>query len=226
MIKTAKISPTSPSTPTTTDENGTKKPLGVEDFVRLFERYQKSCHVFLHQFYKKGDMAKDLWLEYAKYAARQFRRPEGVTGEGAGGFTATLNKLVNELNEDDKKFVLEQMDEYEEYLQKLNQKTKRRMESIVSLNGSGEPKKPMKKGPGNFLFKWQEIVAGLGEIVNGDGVKEIVEMPDVSKTVELLLPRFKEVLANKEYLEQRNDNDDNDDDDDDDSDSFFEANEE
>ncbi|KAK6511547.1 hypothetical protein TWF481_000460 [Arthrobotrys musiformis] len=267
MIKTAKISPTSSSTPTTTDENGTKKPPGVEDFVRLFERHQKSCHVFLHQFCKKGDMAKDLWLEYAKYAARQFRRPEGVTGEGAGGFTATLNKLVNELNEDDKKVVLEQMDEYEEYLQKLNQKTKRRMESIVSLNGSGEPKKPMKKGPGNFLFKWQElldsteitpaeatggkirhgkdtsvraasgvgldgerrggagkIVAGLGEIVNGDGVKEIVEMPDVSKTVELLLPRFKEVLANKEYLEQRNDNDD--DDDDDDSDSFFEANEE
>ncbi|RVD83303.1 uncharacterized protein DFL_007697 [Arthrobotrys flagrans] len=259
MIKTAKIS----STDSAADENGPKKPPGVEEFVRLFERHQKSCHVFLHQFCKKGDMAKELWLEYAKYAAKQFRRPEGVTGEGAGGFTATLNKLVNELNEEDKKIVLQQMDGYEEYLRKLNQKTKRRMASIVSLN-DGEPRKPLKKGPGNFLFKWQElldsteitpaeatggkvrcgkdtsvraasgvgldgerrggkIVTGLGEIVNGDGAKEIVEMPDVRKTVELLLPRFKEVLANRKYLEKKEEDDD---DDDDDSDSFFEANEE
>ncbi|KAK6510714.1 hypothetical protein TWF506_009817 [Arthrobotrys conoides] len=264
MIKTAKIpSADGTSTPTTTDENGLRKPPGVEEFVRLFERHQKSCHVFLHQFCKKGDMAKELWLEYAKYAAKQFRRPEGVTGEGAGGFTATLNKLVNELNEEDKKVVLQQMDEYEEYLQKLNQKTKRRMASIVSMN-DGELKKPLKKGPGNFLFKWQELldsteitpaeatggkvrcgkdtsvraasgvgldgvrrggksVAGVGEIVNGDGVKEVVEMPDVRKTVELLLPRFKEVLASREYLEKEENG--SDDDDDDDSDSFFEANE-
>ncbi|KAK6529588.1 hypothetical protein TWF281_008758 [Arthrobotrys megalospora] len=261
MIKTAKIPSNEGS-----DENGPKKPPGVEEFVRLFERHQKSCHVFLHQFCKKGDTAKELWLEYAKYAAKQFRRPEGVTGEGAGGFTATLNKLVDELDEEDRKVVLQQMDEYEEYLQKLNQKTKRRMASIVSLN-DGEPKKPLKKGPGNFLFKWQElldsteitpaeatggkarcgkdtsvraasgvdlngerkgakVVVGIGEMMNGDGgVKEIVEMPDVKRTVELLLPRFKEVLAKREYLEKKEDDDD-DDDDDDDSDSFFEANEE
>ncbi|KAK6334944.1 hypothetical protein TWF718_010384 [Orbilia javanica] len=266
MIKTAKV-PSAESSGTGTDENGPKKPPGVEEFVKLFERHQKSCHVFLHQFCKKGDKAKELWLEYAKYAVKQFRRPEGVTGEGAGGFTATLNKLVNELNEEDRKIVLEQMDEYEEYLQKLNQKTKRRMESIVSLN-AGEARKPLKKGPGNFLFKWQElldsteitpaeatggkvrygkdptvraasgvgldgerrtgkIIAGIGEIVNGDGVKEIVEMPDVNKTVELLLPRFKEVLASREYLGKKEEDDKNDDDDDDDdSDSFFEANEE
>ncbi|KAF3185911.1 hypothetical protein TWF225_004891 [Orbilia oligospora] len=270
MIKTAKIpssdSGSGTSTPTN-NENGPKKPPGVEDFVRLFERHQGSCHVFLHQFCKKGDKAKELWLEYAKYAAKQFRRPEGVTGEGAGGFTATLNKLVDELNEEDRKVVLRQMDEYEEYLQKLNQKTKRRMESIISIN-DGELKKPLKKGPGNFLFKWQELldsteitpaeatggkvrsgkdtsvraasgvgldgekrggklVSGIGEIVNGDGVKEVVEMPDVRKTVELLLPRFKEVLASREYLEKKDENDgDDDDDDDDDSDSFFEAKEE
>ncbi|KAK6354116.1 hypothetical protein TWF730_008535 [Orbilia blumenaviensis] len=263
MIKTAKISPTGDN-----DENGPKKAPGAEEFVGLFERHQKSCHVFLHQFCKKGDMAKELWLEYAKYAAKQFRRPEGVTGEGAGGFTATLNKLVDELNEDDRKIVLQQMDDYEAYLQKLNQKTKRRMSSIVSAN-KGELKKPLKKGPGNFLFKWQElldsteitpaeatggrvrcgkdtsvrtasgvgldgerkgakVVAGLGEIVNGDGTKEIVEMPDVKRTVELLLPRFKEVLAKREYLkkEEEKNRDSGDDDDDDDSDSFFEANEE
>ncbi|KAF3159551.1 hypothetical protein TWF788_003731 [Orbilia oligospora] len=273
MIKTAKIPSTEggsgTSTPTN-NENGPKKPPGVEDFVRLFERHQGSCHVFLHQFCKKGDKSKELWLEYAKYAAKQFRRPEGVTGEGAGGFTATLNKLVNELNEEDRKVVLRQMDEYEEYLQKLNQKTKRRMESIVSINDGEQPKKPLKKGPGNFLFKWQELldsteitpaeatggkvrsgkdtsvraasgvgldgekrggklVSGIGEIVNGDGAKEVVEMPDVRKTVELLLPRFKEVLASREYLEKKDENDDgddDDDDDDDDSDSFFEANEE
>ncbi|KAF3931592.1 hypothetical protein ABW19_dt0209793 [Dactylella cylindrospora] len=231
MIKTAKISDPA-------------KPPGVEEFVALFERHQKSCHVFLHQFCKNGQKATELWRDYAKYAAKQFRQSEDAV-EGAGGFTAVLNNLVNELDEDDRKVVAEQMDAYEDYLQKLSKKTDRRMASIVSLSSPVEPRKPTKKGPGNFLFKWQELLdstvvtpseatggkvrsgkdadvraasgvdldgerkvkGGEGEVkgtvnevvVNGGKVKEVVEVPDVRRTVELLLPRFKEVLAKREY---------------------------
>ncbi|KAF3920557.1 hypothetical protein ABW20_dc0110133 [Dactylellina cionopaga] len=276
LIKTAKV----------TAENADKPP-GVEEFVALFERHQKSCHVFLHQFFKKGGKATELWRDYAKYATKQFQRKEGDTADGAGSFTPALNKMVNELSAEDQKVVMKQMDEYEEYLQKLSQKTNRRMASIVAVSDdqNGE-RKPMKRGPGNFLFKWQDLldsteitpseatggkvrsgkdhdvkaasrvdvnaekkeVNGEKKEVNGESdkttngtvdetangtanetangtangtvngiadgmtngvakemangvekIKEAVELPDVKKTVELLLPRFKEVLAGKEY---------------------------
>ncbi|KAJ6259740.1 hypothetical protein Dda_5379 [Drechslerella dactyloides] len=241
MIKTAKIS----------DSSKQSAPPGVEEFVALFERHQKSCHVFLHQFCKNGAKATELWRDYAKYAVKQFRQPEDTsTDGGAGGFDPTLNKLFNELGEEDKRIVAEQMEAYEAYLQELNRKTRRRMASVVASDiasaAAALPKKPTKKGPGNFLFKWQQLldstqitpsVAVGGKVrsgkdadvktasgvdfigdkksvsaaklaaktpANGDeassltssaGSKEAVEMPDVKRTVELLLPRFKEVVA-------------------------------
>ncbi|KAF3902360.1 hypothetical protein AA313_de0208876 [Arthrobotrys entomopaga] len=260
LIKTGKVTP----------EN---KPV-VADFVALFERHQKSVHIFLHQFCKNGDQATTSWREYGKSVIKEFRRKEEDSGEGAGRFTPVLNKLVNELDLKDREVVVQQMEAYEQFLQKLNQKTNRRMASIVSLNDV--QREPLKKGPGNFLYKWQDLLDSTlitpseatggrvrsgkdsdvraassvdmngekkgviangvnGTIVNGtangdsetDGVsddvsgavngvsnettngiltngvasvdKETTEAPDLSRTVELLLPRFKKVLAAREY---------------------------
>ncbi|EPS41869.1 hypothetical protein H072_4178 [Dactylellina haptotyla CBS 200.50] len=243
-IKTGKIS----------TEAGAKEPT-VEDFVALFERHQKSVHRFLHQFCKNGDKTVTAWRDYGKYVATQFQRKEEDTSEGAGRFTPVLNKLVNELADEDRRLVVQQMDEYEEYLQKLNQKTNRRLATIVA---DDEDRKHLKKGPGNFLYKWQNLLDsteitpseatggkvrtgkdkdvraasgvelngekrailtnGVNGVVNGTAngtanevangtanqgengaEKELIEMPDVNRTCELLLSRFKEVLAAREY---------------------------
>ncbi|EWC44577.1 hypothetical protein DRE_06658 [Drechslerella stenobrocha 248] len=245
MIKTAKI----PDTPKQQHPSSSPSAPGVEEFVALFERHQKSCHVFLHQFCKNGAKATELWRDYAKYAVKQFRQPDDATTPGgAGGFAPSLDKLVMGLNEEDRKTVIAQMETYEDYLRALSKKTDRRMASIVAADAAAAakataastPKKQTKKGPGNFLFKWQELLDSTqitpsvatggnvrtgkdsdvkaasgadfsgerkqaqapavadtnGAATVGEVAKETAEMPDVARTVELLLPQFKEVLAN------------------------------
>ncbi|KAF3922666.1 hypothetical protein ABW21_db0202603 [Orbilia brochopaga] len=176
MIKTAKINDSAKQSASASSAPG------VEEFVALFERHQKSCHVFLHQFCKNGAKATELWRDYAKYAVKQFRQPEDTSTEGgAGGFDDTLSKLVNELGEEDRKTITPSV--------AAGGKVRSGKDTDVKT-ASGVDLTSDKKQVSSTKLKMD----GAAAMSNGD-VKETVVMPDVRRTVELLQPRFKEVLA-------------------------------
>lgn len=140
-----------------------KKPLSVEDYVRLLKKHQGSSHRFIHQVFKNGKELSQWYLDYAKHAAIQYRQnrddspsasEDGIAA--AGDLTQDLSKLISALPDDERSLVCSELDKYAEYLQRLTKESQARLKTVVK--NSMTEKSEISYGPGTFLAKWQALI--------------------------------------------------------------------
>jgi len=144
-----------------------------------------------------------------------------VGAAAAGDFTPKLQTLLSTLSERDKTAVLQEIDAHASYLSSLTTASTDSMKTIIRNLAAGRSE--TSKGPGMYLARWQWLMdetatsggpvrSGKSESVRlatavdidgkekGDAAnveevdKSVANPPDVGKTVELLAPRFKEIL--------------------------------
>ncbi|KAL9637362.1 MAG: hypothetical protein Q9164_002227, partial [Protoblastenia rupestris] len=201
----------------------------VEDFCRLLQRHQGSSHRFIHQVLKNGPTLSGWYSKYAAHAAAQYKSKEhGIEGmKAAGNFSASLQGMYSDLNDEEKSKVVREMDRHFDYLTSLTNDSADSMEGIIANLAKDVSLKS--RGPGIYLAKWQSLMDATaitpetaeGTVRSGksqsvrdatrvdtDGAKKSAIaaefpgevsgplQPDVSETVRLLIPRFRESLTN------------------------------
>lgn len=122
----------------------------VGDFVQLLRKHQRSCHVFLHQCCKNDKELTGWYLEWAKYAAMQFKRdvdgdgttkPDdpSITEKGAGSLTPSLHRMFEALTEDKRRQIIPVLDTHSEFLQKMHEQSAARLARVLKSPPSKSP---------------------------------------------------------------------------------------
>ena len=152
LIKVSKIDPKIPESDLPT----------VEDFCRLLQKHQGSSHRFIHQAIKNGKEISDWYHEYSNHAAAQYKqfneaKFENTSNTAAGDFTASLDTLMSNLSEEDRRDVIMELDHHEEFLSSLTRRSKENMDRIVRSFLGQQPCKSQ-SGPGMFLWRWKQFI--------------------------------------------------------------------
>ena len=122
----------------------------VGDFVQLLRKHQRSCHVFLHQCCKNDKELTGWYVEWAKYAATQFKRDMEdystikaddpmVTEKGAGSLTPSLHRMFESLTQEKRQQIIPVLDTHSEFLQKMHQQSAARLARVLKSPPSKTP---------------------------------------------------------------------------------------
>ncbi|KXL48420.1 MAG: hypothetical protein FE78DRAFT_105195 [Acidomyces sp. 'richmondensis'] len=191
---------------------GEEVPPSVEDYVDLLHRHQSSSHKFLHQVAKNGKEVTKWWQEYAHMAAAHFRRNESSapTEITSGGAQKAIEEVFSQLPSSDQKEIKVEIEAYQKYIDCLHKASAERITAVINRTRSTQ------YGPGTYLVRWQHLLDttvitpdkpngpvryGATKSVKEEAQKVVgeglPEFPDVEKTIELLGPRFREIIAGR-----------------------------
>jgi hypothetical protein len=130
------------------DKSGTAVVPTVGDFVQLLRKHQRSCHVFMHQCCKNDKELTGWYLDWAKEAARQFKREHGdefdaddlaMTEKGAGSLTPSLHKLFAALPKETQDKITPILDSHSQFLHSMHEQSSARLASVLKSPPTKNP---------------------------------------------------------------------------------------
>ncbi|KEF52236.1 uncharacterized protein A1O9_11863 [Exophiala aquamarina CBS 119918] len=130
------------------DKGGKSVVPTVGDFVQLLRKHQRSCHVFMHQCCKNDKELTAWYLDWAKAAARQFKREPGeefspdataMTEKGAGSLTPSLLKLFASLPQDTQDKIVPILDSHSRFLSNMHEQSSARLANVLKSPPTKNP---------------------------------------------------------------------------------------
>lgn len=120
----------------------------VGDFVQLLRKHQRSCHVFMHQCCKNDKELTGWYLDWAKGAAKQFKRDPGddfrpddlaMTEKGAGSLTPNLQSLFGALPQEQQDKILPVLDSHSKFLHTMHEQSSHRLSNVLKSPPTKNP---------------------------------------------------------------------------------------
>lgn len=186
----------------------------VEDYIKLLEAHQSSCHRFLHQAIKNGPEIRKKYNAFGQKVLAEFRTNNSK--EAISTFMIEqLNTIFVSLSPTDQDAVRQELHAQQTHLTALSESSHHRIKALL------EHRERTAFGPGIHLARWQNLLddtalspsqangpvrygkdaAGddrrngvLGEKLEADVQNQLGRSPDVKKTVSLLGGKFWEML--------------------------------
>ena len=127
----------------------------VEDYIKLLEKHQSSCHHFLHQAVKNGPEIREWYKAYGRTILAEFQT-EASEANLSINMIQKLNSLFQSLSPPDQTAVRKEVDARRDYLNTLSIASTNRIKALLSHNSSDNAKTAF--GPGVYLAHWQNLL--------------------------------------------------------------------
>ena len=133
-------------------KNGKENDLpSVEDYIKLLEKHQSSCHHFLHQAVKNGPEIREWYKAYGRTILAEFQTKSSEAGLSTN-MIEKLNTLFQSLTPADQTTVRKEINSRKDYLNALSSASTNRIKALLSHN------ERTAFGPGVYLAHWQNLL--------------------------------------------------------------------